>query len=132
MENRAFYPEKMPAPAGPYAHGVEIPENAKITYTAGQIGTDFDGNVPDDFETQARNAWTNCLTILEHNRLRISDVVKITHFLTNPADIPAYNEIRKEFLGENRPTSTLLVVAGLAAPNLLVEVEMIAASTRKG
>ena len=35
MENRAFYPEKMQPPAGPYAHGVEIPENAKITYTAG-------------------------------------------------------------------------------------------------
>ena len=41
MENRAFYPEKMQPPAGPYAHGVEIPENAKITYTAGQIGVDF-------------------------------------------------------------------------------------------
>jgi len=64
--------------------------------------------------------------------LRVSDVVKITHFLTNPTDIQTYNAIREEFLGENRPTSTLLVVAGLAAPNLLVEVEMIAASTRKG
>ncbi len=132
MENRAFYPEKMPLPGGPYAHGVEIPENAKITYTAGQIGMDFDGNVPDDFETQARNAWNNCLTILEHNRLRVSDVVKITHFITDPANIPAYNAVREEYLGENRPASTLLVVAGLAAPNLLVEVEMIAASTRKG
>ena len=132
MENHAFYPEKMPSPAGPYAHGVEIPEDAKITYTAGQIGVDFDGNIPDDFETQARNAWTNCLTILEHNRLRISDVVKITHFVTDPANIPAYNAIHEEFLGENRPASTLLVVAGLATPQLLVEVEMIAASTRKG
>ncbi|MDE0796416.1 MAG: RidA family protein [Alphaproteobacteria bacterium] len=132
MENRAFYPEKMPLPGGPYAHGVEIPEDAKLTFTAGQIGMDLDGNTPDDFESQARNAWNNCLTILEHNRLRVSDVVKINHFLTDPAQIPAYNAIREEYLGENRPASTLLIVAGLASPNLLVEVEMIAASTRKG
>jgi enamine deaminase RidA (YjgF/YER057c/UK114 family) len=59
-------------------------------------------------------------------------VVKVNHFLTDPAQIPAYNAIREEYLGENRPASTLLIVAGLASPNLLVEVEMIAASTRKG
>ena len=70
MENRAFYPEKMQPPLGLYAHGVEVPEDAKLTFVAGQVGMDFDGNIPDDFETQARNAWNNCLAVLEHNRLR--------------------------------------------------------------
>lgn len=132
MENRAFYPEKMQPPLGLYAHGVEVPENAKLTFVAGQVGIDFDGNVPDDFAGQARNAWNNCLAVLEHNRLRIGDVVKITHFITDPANLPAYNAIRTEFLADNRPTSTLLIVAGLADPKFLVEVEMIAASTRRG
>ena len=129
MENRAFYPEVMQPPLGAYAHGVEVPENAKLTFVAGQVGIDFEGNLPDDFESQARNAWANCVAVLEHNRLRISDVVKITHFLTDPANIPAYSAVRAGFLGENRPTSTLLVVAGLADPKFLVEVEMIAAAT---
>ena len=132
MENRAFYPEKMQPPLGLYAHGVEVPENAKLTFVAGQVGIDFDGNVPDDFEGQARNAWNNCLAVLEHNRLRIGDVVKITHFITDPANLPAYNAIRAEFLQDSRPASTLLIVAGLADPKFLVEVEMIAASTRRG
>lgn len=132
MENRAFYPEKMQPPIGKYAHGVEVPEDAKLTFVAGQVGMDFDGNVPDDFASQARNAWNNCMAVLEHNRLRMSDVVKITHFITDPANLPAYNEVRSEFLGENRPTSTLLIVAGLADPKFLVEIEMIAASTRRG
>ena len=131
MENRAFYPEVMQPPLGLYAHGVEIPENAKLTFVAGQVGIDFEGNLPDDFESQARNAWANCIAVLEHNRLRISDVVKITHFLTDSANIPAYSALRAEYLGESRPTSTLLVVAGLADPNFLVEVEMIAATTRR-
>lgn len=132
MENRAFYPEKMQMPLGPYAHGVEIPEDAKLTFVAGQVGMDFDGNVPDGFDAQAINAWENCIAVLEHNRLRVSDVVKITHFITDAAHIPAYNTIRNEYLGENRPASTLLIVAGLADPRFLVEVEMVAASTRKG
>ena len=127
MENRAFYPEKMQPPLGLYAHGVEIPEDAKVTFVAGQVGMDFDGNVPDDFESQARNAWNNCLAVLEHNRLRMSDVVKVTHFITDAANLPAYNAIRAEFLGENRPASTLLIVAGLASPDMLIEIEAWAA-----
>ena len=132
MENRAFYPEKMPLPLGLYAHGVEVPEDAKLTFVAGQIGMDFEGHVPNDFESQARNAWNNCLAVLEHNRLRIGDVVHVKHFLTDPDNLSIYNEIRADFLGESRPTSTLLIVSGLADPNFLVEVEMIAASTRRG
>lgn len=132
MENRAFYPEIMHPPLGMYAHGVEVPEDAKLTFVAGQTGIDFEGNIPDDFAAQARLAWENCMAVLEHNRLRMSDVVKVTHFITDAANLPAYNEVRKEFLSENRPTSTLLIVAGLADPRFLVEVEMIAASTRKG
>tara|TARA_B100000700_G_scaffold273007_1_gene317000 strand:- start:3588 stop:3986 length:399 start_codon:yes stop_codon:yes gene_type:complete len=131
MENRAFYPEKMQMPLGLYAHGVEVPEDAKLTFVAGQVGMDLGGNVPDDFEGQARNAWNNCLAVLEHNRLRVSDVVHVKHFITDAANMELYNMIRAEFLGENRPTSTLLIVAGLADPHFLVEVEMIAASTRK-
>lgn len=129
MENRAFYPESMHSPLGAYAHGVEAPENAKLTFVAGQIGIDKDGNVPSDFAGQAELAWKNCMTVLEHNRLRISDVVKITHFITDPANVAAYGAIREKFLGKQRPASTLLIVAGLARPDLLVEVEMIAAKT---
>jgi len=132
MENRAFYPEKIHPPIGLYAHGVEIPEDAKITYIAGQVGIDRDGNVPEDFAAQARLAWENCMAILEHNRLRMKDVVKITHFITDRANLPAYNEVRKGYLGEDRPASTLLIVSGLADPKFLVEVEMVAASTRRG
>jgi len=129
MENRAFYPETMYPPLGAYAHGVETLENAKLTFVAGQVGIDADGNVPSDFAGQAELAWQNCMTVLEHNRLRMSDVVKITHFITDPANVPAYGAIREKYLGKQRPASTLLIVAGLARPDFLVEIEMTAAKT---
>ena len=127
MENRAFYPEAIHPPLGSYAHGVETLENAKLTFVAGQVGIDPQGNVPDDFRAQAELAWQNCLAVLEHNRLRIRDVVKITHFITDRANLPAYQEVRAKYLGEERPASTLLIVSGLADPRFLIEVEMVAA-----
>ena len=130
MQNRAMYPETIHPPIGAYAHAVEVPESAKVMFIAGQVGIDIDGNVPSDFAAQADLAWRNLMAILEFNGMRMKDVVKITHFLTNPADLPAYNEVRAKYLGEDRPASTLLIVAGLARPDLLVEVEMVAAIQR--
>jgi enamine deaminase RidA (YjgF/YER057c/UK114 family) len=63
--------------------------------------------------------------------MRMKDVVKITHFLTDAKNLPVYNEVRSKFLGEERPCSTLLIVAGLASPHFLIEVEMVAAITRR-
>jgi enamine deaminase RidA (YjgF/YER057c/UK114 family) len=59
--------------------------------------------------------------------LDIKDLVKVTSFLTRPGDVPAYGKIRDRFLGDMRPATTLLVVQALARPNLLIEVEAIAA-----
>lgn len=130
MQNRAMYPETIHPPLGAYAHAIEVPESAKTMFIAGQVGIDIDGNVPADFAAQADLAWQNLMAILEFNGMRMKDVVKITHFLTDAANIPAYNEVRSKYLGEERPASTLLIVAGLARPDLLVEVEMVAAIQR--
>ncbi len=130
MQNRAMYPETIHPPIGAYAHAIEVPESAKTMFIAGQVGIDIDGNVPADFAAQADLAWQNLMAILEFNGMRMKDVVKITHFLTDAANLPAYNEVRSKYLGEERPASTLLIVAGLARPDLLVEVEMVAAIQR--
>ena len=42
-------------------------------------------------------------------------------------DAPKMRDIRKSFLGEHRPAHTLLFISGLAYPELLIEVEGIAA-----
>ena len=130
MQNRAMYPETIHPPIGAYAHAIEVPESAKTMFIAGQVGIDVDGNVPADFAAQADLAWRNLMAILEFNGMRMKDVVKITHSLTDAANLPAYNEVRSKYLGEERPASTLLIVAGLARPDLLVEVEMVAAIQR--
>lgn len=131
MQNRAMYPETIAPPQGLYAHAIEVPDGSKLTYVAGQVGVDPDGNIPDDFTAQAENVWHNLMQILEYNGLRMKDVVKINHFLTSAGDLPAYNEVRTKYLGKERPASTMLIVAGLARPEFKVEVEMVAAISNR-
>ena len=130
MQNRAMYPENIHPPLGAYAHAIEVPDNAKVTFIAGQVGIDKDGNIPADFAGQAELAWQNCMAVLAFNSMRMKDVVKINHFITDAADLPAYNAVREKYLGDERPASTLLIVAGLAKPELKIEVEMVAAIQR--
>lgn len=130
MQNRPMYPETVAPPIGLYAHAVEVVAGSNLLILAGQVGFDAAGNLPPDFRSQAENTWLNCTRILEHNGLRMKDVVKVSHFLTDAENIPVYNEVRAKFLGSERPASTLLLVAGLLRPEFLVEVEMMAAIAR--
>jgi enamine deaminase RidA (YjgF/YER057c/UK114 family) len=55
----------------------------------------------------------------------MQDVVKITAFLTNVADYPAYNKVRSETFPYSPPASSTVIVAGLVRPEFLVEVEAV-------
>ena len=56
------------------------------------------------------------------------DLVKFTVYLTDPRHIEEYRASRKRNIGNSTvPTSTLLIVAGLAAPEMVIEIEAWAA-----
>ena len=56
-----------------------------------------------------------------------ADIVKVTQYLTRAEAIQGYAAVRARFLGDNRPASTLLVIPQLVWPEILVEVEIVAA-----
>jgi enamine deaminase RidA (YjgF/YER057c/UK114 family) len=51
------------------------------------------------------------------------DLVKITAFVTRDGATARYREIRDRMLEGHAPAATYLVVAGLASPEMLVEIE---------
>jgi len=55
--------------------------------------------------------------------MSITDVVKITSFVTDPKAVILTRQIRDEVMQGHQPASTFLVVAGLAMPSLLCEIE---------
>lgn len=97
-------------------------------YIAGQIANDIDGNLvgPGDIERQARQVFTNLKNILEEAGGNLSDIVKMTTFLTHYDFIKAYRKVRSERLTEPCPPNTLLIIESLALPEFMIEVEATA------
>ena len=97
-------------------------------YLRGQVGTDFRGQLvgQDDPRAQTEQAMKNVKQLLEEAGSEISHVVKTTTYITDARNRePVYREIGKWLKGVY-PVSTGLVVSGLAQPDWLVEIDVIA------
>jgi 2-iminobutanoate/2-iminopropanoate deaminase len=112
---------------GKYNDAIETESGLRWLFTSGTPGVADDGKIPAGIEAQSRLAWGYILAMLERAGMTTADLVKVTTSLTNAADIPGYVKVRSEFLGDVRPAFMLLIVAQLIKPEVLVEVEIIAA-----
>ena len=120
-------PESIGKPFSRYSHVVTAPESCRWVHIAGQVGAARDGSIPEGFEAQARLAWANALHAIRAAGMGLDDIVKTNVFLTRREDIPTSRAIREEALQGRAPAATLLIVAGLAFPSLVLEIEVIAA-----
>jgi 2-iminobutanoate/2-iminopropanoate deaminase len=119
------HPPGYPVPAA-YSHGVEVPASARVLYLAGQVGSDPAGKVASGIEAQTRQAFSNMQAVLRTADMTLDNVVKTTVYLIEPKDFAAFVKVRTEFLGANKPASTLVFIKQLAQPEFLVEVDAIA------
>jgi enamine deaminase RidA (YjgF/YER057c/UK114 family) len=120
-------PASVSAPFSRYSHAVVAPQGYRWLYISGQVGCDRDGKVAEGFDRQAELAFGNLIACIEASGFGLQDLVKVTVMLTRASDVAAYRQIRERMLGPVAPASTLMIVAGLAAPDLLIEVEGVAA-----
>lgn len=116
-------PEGAPAPVGRYHHAAIVPPGTRLVEISGQVGVRADGSILADGAGQCAQAFANLMAVLKGVGGSAADLVKVTVFLTDPALIPAMREARTAAFGAAMPASTLLIVAGLAAPSYVVEVE---------
>lgn len=113
---------------GKYSDAIETAAGLRWLHTSGTPGVSDDGTVPEGIEAQTRLAWRYILAILEKAGMTTADLVKVTTSLTDAKNIPAYAKVGSEMLGDVRPAFMLQVVTGLIRPDVLVEVEIIAAA----
>jgi enamine deaminase RidA (YjgF/YER057c/UK114 family) len=114
-----------PDPAG-YSHAVSLP-SGRLVWTSGQIAVAPDGTVPSGWEAQARLVFEKVGAALAAAGASWGDVVKVTLFVVDVAELATVRTVRDEFVDTQRPpTSSLVRVAGLVRPDLLIEVEAVA------
>ena len=109
------------------AHGVEVPAGARLLFTNGQVGTRPDGTTPGTTAEQAEVAFTRVKAVLAAAKMTLSDIVRLTVFLTDQKDVGTFVEARDRVMGDHKPGAIILVVKALARPGLTIEIEAIAA-----
>ena len=108
---------------------VEV-QGARLIYLSGQVAADAHYKVhSSDVRRQAHAVYDNIETALRAAGATLNDVVKTTTYLTDAAYIPASREVRMERYKDLKapPANTLLIVSRLAEPEMLIEIDVVAA-----
>lgn len=97
-------------------------------YVSGQVAYNAAGQLvgKGDIKAQTRQVFDNIKAVLTAAGAGMKDVIKINTYITDQRMFREMLEVRKDIFGATPPASTAVVVAGLAFPGLLIEVEAIA------
>ena len=107
-----------------FSPGVRVGE---FLFISGQVAQDGNGNTVGvgDCAAQTRQVMSRIQTIVQAAGATLQDVVKITTFLINIDDYPAFSQVRSATFPTSPPASSTVIVAGLVRPDFLVEVEAV-------
>jgi enamine deaminase RidA (YjgF/YER057c/UK114 family) len=127
MGKTTLNPEGLPVPRGSYSL-VAVAQPGRMVFVAGQTASDPQGNVVGigDVRAQTRYVIEKIRRAVEAVGGTMSDVVAMNVFTTDVRYHRDINEVRRELLGANFPTSTMVQVVALARPELLLEINAMA------
>jgi enamine deaminase RidA (YjgF/YER057c/UK114 family) len=118
-----------PVPFG-YSHSSSVPVGTELVFVAGQYGSGPDGAVVSNvFVEQVQQAFRNVAVALAAHGLELAHVVQLRTYVVD-LDFPklgAITEAVRDGFGATPPPNTLIGVAALATPDVLFEVEAVAA-----
>jgi enamine deaminase RidA (YjgF/YER057c/UK114 family) len=128
---KIFNPDTLGKPLGQYSQITRV-KASEFAFIAGQVGTDRDGKVSEDFDAQCAEVYANIETALKSVGGGWRNVVEFTTYLVHSQDIPRFMTYRKRefpkfFPNGAYPPNTLLMVDRLVQEPLLIEVQTVAA-----
>lgn len=116
-------PSTVRPPISCYSHAALTEGPPRRLVISGQVGIALDGTIPESGEAQVEQAFANLRAILEANRMGLRDIVKTTAYVTRQDMVATFRAHRDRLFAEHPPASTLVIVAGLVDPRLVVEIE---------
>ena len=127
MQKKTLNPEGLPTPRGSYSL-VNVAQPGRMVFIAGQTASDPEGKVVGvaDVRAQTRYILEKIKRAVEAAGGTMGDVVAMNVFTTDVRYHRDINEVRREVLAGNFPTSTMVQVVALARPELLLEINATA------
>lgn len=101
-----------------------VTSGGKTIWLAGHVGFVDDNNksLAGNFDAQVRQTFKNIQTTLAKTGGSLSDVVAMTVFVNDGRFAKRFTELRGEIYAKEYPASTLIVAAGFALPEIMVEI----------
>lgn len=127
MEKQIVNPTSLVKPSG-YAHGVAT-QGGRLLFLAGQPALDAEGKIvaPGDIAGQFDQSFKNLKAVLEAAGGTMTDIVKLTIFVTNKsvylASLKAVGAVYRSYFGRYYPAMTLVEVKSLFDDAAMVEIE---------
>ena len=126
-------PPNVPKPVAMYSHLVRV-EARELLFLAGQVAVDAEGNTlaKGDAGAQTRIAYEHIGGILADAGASYKDIVQVRTYVVGQENLQSYLDEREKLFNQIYadgvyPPNTLVFVAALFEPDMLVEVEVIAA-----
>lgn len=119
-------PAGLPAATGTYTHGTLVTGASRTVFVSGQVPwADENGKVPETFAEQCRLTWRNVLAVLAEADMTVTDLAKVTCYLSDRRYRQEFIDVRAEFLGDHRPALTI-IITDIYSPEWLLEIEAVA------
>ena len=127
MATKTIQPASLNDPRTRYSQGIQA-EGGRLLFIAGQTASDKNGNVvgKGDIKAQTRQVFDNIKAVLEAAGGSFDNLVMTTTYITDRKYRDGYNEVRRGLYKKDPPTSTLLIVSGLANEDYMIEIAGIA------
>jgi enamine deaminase RidA (YjgF/YER057c/UK114 family) len=132
MDKQYVNPKALGAPPRFYSHAVALEGPAKLVFVSGQVSWGADGKVvgAGDMRTQCDQVFKNLTSVLRAAGAGWGDIIKMNSYMVgiNAENVAAFRDVRAGYLkAKQLPASTLVGVTSLVHPELLLEVEVVAA-----
>jgi len=110
----------------PFSNGILV---GNTLYVAGTQGTDANGKLEPDIESQTRAALQSIQKIVEGGGMTMGNVVAVNVYLSDIKDFGKMNSVYKTFFPDPKPTRTTVQVANLVN-GAKIEISAIAVKPR--
>ena len=100
-----------------------------LVFIAGQIGLRADGSIPESPRKQIDVAFKRLEAILKHLNLDFTDIVELVSYHVDiGSQLADFRAVKEQYIRADFPAWTILGVAALARPELIVEIKVVAAT----
>jgi len=121
---RVSSPHVPEPPPGTFSRAIQVGDQLFVAGMTANSPSGIEGG--DSMHDQTRAVFTKIKHLVEAAGGTMNDIVKMTGFITDIAKRDDYLRARRDFFTSDPPASTLVEVPALAAPGLMIEVEVMA------